>query len=401
MDLNKLRIDKEKLKKDGRNRKKLIFFLSVFFIVLLIVTFSKVGLGFPKKVKETTVSLLYPYQIITVFNASGYVTAGKKSSVSSKITGKIKTLNVEEGTRVRKNQILATLEDDEPKAIKKQIEAQIEVTKKNILVAQEDLKEAERQYIRNKNLYNKGLISKNTFELSETNLNKAKALLDSLSSQLKLNESQLEQALVNLENTIIRAPFDGIILTKNADIGDIVTPIGSAVTAKASVVDMADMNTLYVETDVSESYIEKVKINQPVIIRLDAFPEKIYNGKVYSIIPTANRTKASITVKVNFTERDNKILPDMSAKVSFLSRELKKEEKDALLVINKNAIVREGDKTKVYVIKDEKVYLKEISIGKEIDDNVEILGGLQYGDKIVLNPPKGLKDGSKIKVVEE
>ncbi len=401
MDLNKLRIDKEKLKKDGRNRKKLIFFLSVFFIFFLIVTFSKVGLGFPKKVKETTVSLLYPYQIITVFNASGYVTAGKKSSVSSKITGKIKTLNVEEGTRVRKNEILAILEDDEPKAIKKQIEAQIEVTKKNILVAQEDLKEAERQYIRNKNLYNKGLISKNTFELSETNLNKAKALLDSLSSQLKLNESQLEQALVNLENTIIRAPFDGIILTKNADIGDIVTPIGSAVTAKASVVDMADMNTLYVETDVSESYIEKVKINQPVIIRLDAFPEKIYNGKVYSIIPTANRTKASITVKVNFTERDNKILPDMSAKVSFLSRELKKEEKDALLIINKNALVREGDKTKVYVIKDEKVYLKEISIGKEIDDNVEILGGLQYGDKIVLNPPKGLKDGSKIKVVEE
>lgn len=401
MDLNKLKIDKERLKKDGIFKKNLIVFSVIFFVILLLVLKQIGFLGLAKKVQSSSVSLLYPYQTITVFNASGYVTASKKASVSSKITGKIKSLFVEEGSRVKKNQVLALLEDDEPRTLKKQAESQIEISEKNIQIAQEDLKEAERQYLRNKNLFEKGLISKSSYELSETNLKKARALIESLNAQVRLNKSSLEQAMVSLENTIIRAPFDGVILTKNADVGDIVTPIGSAVTAKASVVDMADLNTLYVETDVSESYIEKVKVNQPVVIRLDAFPEKIYKGKVYSIIPTADRTKASITVKISFIDKDSKILPEMSAKVSFLSRELVKEENNPMLVIDKKAIVKEDGKNFVYLIKEYTALKKEVAIGREFGENIEIIKGLSYGEKIVLAPPKGLKDGSKIKIVEE
>lgn len=207
--------------------------------------------------------------------------------------------------------------------------------------------------------------------------------------------------MVGLENTIIRAPFDGIILKKNADVGDIVTPIGSAVTAKASVVDMADMNTLYIEADVSESYIDKVRINQPVMIKLDAFPEKLYKGKVYSIIPTADRTKASITVKINFLNKDDKILPDMSAKVSFLSRDLILEENNPILVVNNKAIIKENGKSYVYLIVGDRVSKKEVKIGREFDENIEIKEGLKYGEKIALSPSKGLKDGAKIKIVEE
>lgn len=401
MDLSKLKIDKERVKKDGR-AKKIFFIILIISFVLLLFLLNKKGLfGLAKKIQASSVSLLYPYQTITVFNASGYVTAGKKASVSSKITGKIKSLYVEEGTKVKKDQILALLEDDEPKALKKQVLAQIEITKKNIQIAQEDLKEAERQYIRNKNLYERGLISKSSFELSETNFNKSRSILESLNAQMNLNQSVLEQAMVGLENTIIRAPFDGIILKKNADVGDIVTPIGSAVTAKASVVDMADMNTLYIEADVSESYIDKVRINQPVMIKLDAFPEKLYKGKVYSIIPTADRTKASITVKINFLNKDDKILPDMSAKVSFLSRDLILEENNPILVVNNKAIIKENGKSYVYLIVGDRVSKKEVKIGREFDENIEIKEGLKYGEKIALSPSKGLKDGAKIKIVEE
>ncbi|MCX7991462.1 MAG: efflux RND transporter periplasmic adaptor subunit [Proteobacteria bacterium] len=401
MDLNRLKIDKKKLNQNGRNRKKIITALIILSVIFLMIANQKGLLGLTKKVKETSVSLLYPYQTITVFNASGYVTAGKKASVSSKITGKIKALYVEEGSRVKKNQILAVLEDDEPKTLKKQAEAQIEITKKNIDVAKEDLKEAERQYLRNKNLYEKGLIPKSNYDLSETNFKKALATLDSLKAHLKLNESILEGTMVSIDNTIIKAPFDGVILTKNADVGDIVTPIGSAVTAKASVVDMADLTTLYVEADVSEAYIEKVKLNQPVIIRLDAFPENFYKGKVHSIIPTVDRTKASVTIKINFIDKDDRVLPDMSAKVSFLSRELKKEELNPVMVVNKKAIMKEANKSYVYIIKDSKALKKEIATGREFEENTEVISGLQYGEKVVLNPPKGLKDGSKIKVIEE
>lgn len=402
MDLKKLKIEKERLKKEGFFKKNVIIFSVIFFVILLLVL-EQIGLlGLSKKVKVSSVSLLYPYQTITVFNASGYVTAGRKASVSSKITGKIKSLYVEEGSRVKKNQILAVLEDDEPKAFKKQAESQIEITEKNIQIAQEDLKEAERQYLRNKNLFEKGLISKSSYELSETNLKKAYALVESLNAQIKLNKSILEQAMVSLENTIIKAPFDGVVLTKNADVGDIVTPIGSAVTAKASVVDIADLNSLYIEADVSEAYIKNVSVNQPVIIRLDAFPDKIYKGKVYRIIPTADRTKASIKVKISFLELDKNILPDMSAKLSFLSRELKKDEDSPILVLNKDAIIKEEDeKNFVYLLINNRIFKRYIVVGKEYEGNIEIKDGLKYGDKVVLNPQKGLKDGTKIKIVEE
>lgn len=400
MNLEKLKIDKNKMF-NKKNNKKIIAVIFPILAVAIFVLYQTGLISLAKEVEETSASLLYPYQTITVFNASGYVTATKKASVSSKITGKIASLLVEEGWIVKKDQIIAELEKEEAYALKKQAEAQLEMSKKNLIVAKEDFKEAERQFLRYKNLFERGLVPKANYELYETNLNKAMATVEALEAQIKVYSAALEQARVSLENTIIRAPFAGVILTKNADIGDIVTPIGAAVTAKASVVTMADLSTLYVETDVSEAYIEKVKVGQPCIIRLDAFPNKIYRGKVYSIIPTADRTKASITVKISFLQKDKNILPDMSAKVSFLSRELKEEENNPILVVNKKAIIKEKDKNFVFLIKDNRVNKTYVSLGKEINENMEILSGLSYGDKLVLNPPKGLKDRAKVKILEK
>ncbi len=399
MELDKLKIDKSRIVKKKQSR--FIIFAIVFLVLISLIFYKTEFISFQKEVEETVVSYLYPYQTVTVFNASGYVTALKKASVSSKITGKVVTLNAEEGRFVKKNEILATLENDEAIAVKKQAEAQIEMAERNLIIANEDLKEAERQFIRYKNLYEKGLVPRSSFELYETNFNKARSQKEVIEAQIRSYRAGFEQAMVAIENTIIRAPFDGIILTKNADIGDIVTPIGAAVTAKASVVTMADFSTLYVETDVSESYIEKVRLNQPAIIRLDAFPDKIFKAKVYSIIPTADRTKASVTVKVSFLEKDKHILPDMSAKVSFLSRELSEKENEPFLVVSKKAVLREDSRHYVFVIEKDRVFKKEIEIGRELDDSYVIKAGLSQGSRVVFNPPKGLKNNSKVKIVEK
>jgi RND family efflux transporter MFP subunit len=205
----------------------------------------------------------------------------------------------------------------------------------------------------------------------------------------------LKEAEVSLEYTIIRAPFDAVVLTKNADIGDIVTPIGAAADAKSAVVSIADMDSLQVEVDVSESNIEQVKVGQPCEIQLDALPEERFRGVVHMIVPTADRTKASILVKAAFLDKDPRILPEMSAKVAFLSRQVTPEEEKPLKALPETAVVSREGETLVFVVRNNRALKTPVHLGKHLDTMVQILDGVEVGEQVAIAPLDKIKNGIK------
>jgi RND family efflux transporter MFP subunit len=211
----------------------------------------------------------------------------------------------------------------------------------------------------------------------------------------------LQGANVALEYTFIRAPFDAVVLTKNADIGDIVTPLGAAANAKAAVVTIADLNSLQVEADVSETNLGLVKVGQPCEILLDALPDSRFRGVVHTIVPTADRTKATIMVKVRFLDKDPRILPEMRAKVSFLSRPVRPEEQKPRTAVNRSALMSHGSSDTVFVIRGDRVVETPVKTGQELGEMIEILDGVKAGERVVVKPTGRLKNGSRIKIPEK
>ncbi|MFW6325027.1 MAG: efflux RND transporter periplasmic adaptor subunit, partial [Desulfovibrionales bacterium] len=195
----------------------------------------------------------------------------------------------------------------------------------------------------------------------------------------------------------IRAPFDAVVLTKNADIGDIVTPIGAAAGAQASVVTIADMDSLQVEADVSESNISRVLMGQPCIIQLDAVPKDRFAGRVHMIVPTAERSKASVLVKVSFVEKNSRILPEMSAKISFLEREMKPEEREPILLVPGSAVRRQNGQEVMFAVENGRVQGRNVTTGRKFQDRIEVLSGVKAGESVVLAPPPDLEDGDRVK----
>src|SRR5208337_4539776 len=198
-----------------------------------------------------------------------------------------------------------------------------------------------------------------------------------------------------------RAPFDAVVLTKDADVGDIVTPIGAAANAKAAVVTIADMGSLQVEVDVSESNLKEVKVGQPAVIQLDALPDSRFRGEVSTVVPTADRSKGTVMVKVRFIDKDKRILPEMSAKAAFLSRPVGRDEQTPFTALSPSAVISHSNQKVVFLIKGDRAVETPVALGAKRGDMIEVTGGVQAGDKIVANPRAGLKNGSKIKVAEK
>ena len=245
---------------------------------------------------------IYPSQTFTVLNASGYVVAQRKAAVASKITGRLISLSVEEGSRVKTGEVIARLENEDSLAALNRAQANVNLARSNLDQAKAELEDAQLSHHRNEQLVAKGFVAQSTVDASEARYKRAKATVAAQEAAIRASEAALEEAKVMVEYSNIRAPFDAVVLTKNADIGDIVTPLGAAANAKAAVVTIADMSSLQVEVDVSESNISQVRVGQPCEIRLDAFPDLRFKGVVHMIVPTADRTKASVLVKVAFKE---------------------------------------------------------------------------------------------------
>ena len=203
-------------------------------------------------------------------------------------------------------------------------------------------------------------------------------------------------AAVAVEQTLIRAPFDGVVLTKNANVGDVITPFSSATGSQAAVVTMADMRTLEVEADVSEASVAKVKLEQPCEIQLEALPGERFPGVVTRTVPTVDRAKATVNVKVRFTNIDPRVLPEMSAKVSFLAKELSDAERAPRTVVPKAALLERDGRQIVYVVRDGKAAVTAVTTGAPLGEALEVKQGLKPGDKVVLRPGEKLRDGASV-----
>ena len=252
-----------------------------------------------------------------VLDATGYVVAQRKAAVSSKATGRLKELKVVEGDKLEAGQIIGIIENDDVLALTVQEEASLRSADARVKSAAAQYDEAKSAYERANKLSAEKVIADSEQDAAEMRFKKAQADLELSKADVGLAKARLDKAKVDFEYTQIRAPFSGTVLTKDADVGEIVAPFGNSTNARAALVTMADMDSLQVEADVNESNIAKVAIGQKCVITLDSYPEKKYQGVVSSIVPTVDRAKATVQVKIRFLDKDTRVIPEMSAKVSF------------------------------------------------------------------------------------
>lgn len=326
-----------------------------------------------------------------ILTASGYVVARRQAVVSAKIQGRLSQLNVEEGSFVREGDVIARLESAD-------YEAQVEVAKAAVQQADANLAEQQRQLRITQSLEKTNVMSQDSLDAAISRVRMADAAL----AQSKAN---LAVADANYQNTVIRAPFTGVVVKKMAEVGESVAPIPPGVNISVSsgaIVALADMATLEVEADVSESNVAKLRNGQPAEVSVEAFPDRNYRAALRQIIPTADRTKATVTVKVTILDKDKDLKPEMSAKATFLEPAKKvsaAESSKAIISVPKDAIATRNGKAVVFEVRDDKrVYELPVTTGNENQDQVIVKEGLGGSERLVLHPPESLKTGDAVRV---
>jgi RND family efflux transporter MFP subunit len=378
----------------------------------LVVIAILAGLGYagwkwftrerPAEVEVATVSLRAAGTQAAVLNASGYVTARRRATVSSKVTGKVVEVNVEEGMAVREGQILAKLDDSQPRAAMQLAEAQLLSAQR---AAQEDevrLRNARQTLSRKERLVKDGFATESEVDLARADVDSLVARIDLMKQQVEVSRRQRDFEQTNLDNTIIRAPFSGIAISRDAQAGEMVSPVsaGGGFT-RTGICTIVDMRSLEIEVDVNESYINRVRPLQDVSAVLDAYSDWQIPARVITVVPTADRQKATVLVRIGFKKLDPRILPDMGVKVTFL-----RDDKDGpvqvtsqpMTLVRKAAVVTKGTETYAFVIRGDRVERRAIRIGGNDGDRVEIVAGLSAGDRVVVSPQPTLADGALIQV---
>ncbi|WP_350029825.1 efflux RND transporter periplasmic adaptor subunit [Caballeronia sp. INDeC2] len=374
------------------------------YAIILAILLALVAVAFrlagPQAVETATVTSVYPSQSYTLLNATGYVVPQRKAAVASKGQGRVEWLGVLEGTPVKEGQIIARLESDDVAASLAQAQAQVKVARANLELQRAELKNAEVDLARYKILAPQGAIPATQFDAALARYDKAKASINSDEAAIVSAQANAQAAQVAVDQTVIRAPFDGVVLEKHANVGDNITPFSSASDSKGAVVTIADMKTLEVEADVAESNISRIAVDQPCEIQLDALPDVRFAGRVSRIVPTVDRSKATVLVKVRFVERDARVLPDMSAKVAFLSKPVPPEEKKAVIAVQPSAVVTRDGKKVVYVVEHDTAREVPVTTGERIGDLLAVQG-VKPGDVLVLAPGDKIKDGAKVTVAKK
>ena len=400
-DLSKLTISRDQKAFSGKKTgRKKWWIIAAIMVVIGGAAVALRGGGGTQQVESGIVASAYPSQSITALNATGRVSAQRKAAVSTKATGRLEFLGVQEGSVVKAGEILARNENRDVSATLDQAQAALRAARANVEQGMAELRDAESNLKRSEDLANKNFISSASLDTAKARFDKARAAVASLNGAIGVAQANVRATSVAVEQTLIRAPFDGVVLTKNANVGDIITPFSSAADSKGAVVNMADMSTLEVEADVSEISLSKITVAQPVEIQLDAFPDLRLLGKVSRIVPTVDRSKATVLVKVEFVEKDKRILPDMSAKVSFLSRELKPDERKSVIAVQPTAVVKRDGKDVLFLIDNNAAKQVTVTVGNKIGDLVQV-SGVKPGDKVVLTPSEKVKDGTTIAILKK
>ena len=335
-----------------------------------------------------------------VLDASGYVTARRRATVSSKITGKVVEVNVEEGMAVREGQILARLDDLTAKAALALAEAQKSSAERAVAENEVRLAEAKLTYSRRAALVKDGIIGQAELDAAKAEVDSITARITGLRGMITVAERQVDLAKVDLDNTIIRAPFSGVAISKDAQPGEMVSPVsaGGGFT-RTGICTIVDMRSLEIEVDVSENYINRVKPDMDATAVLDAYPDWQIPSEVITTVPTADRAKNTVRVRLRFKQHDPRILPDMAIKVRFLRPAGEKEVvTKAVPLVPKSAIRSENNESIVFVVNGETVERRAIKTGLTDGDRLEVVAGLRGGDRVVLSPPPALTAGVKIAI---
>ncbi|MEM5437516.1 efflux RND transporter periplasmic adaptor subunit [Paraburkholderia diazotrophica] len=397
-DLKRLKIDRLAVATGGRRRNWIGY--GAVALLLAVALFFGLRLAGPQTVDTTTVVSAYPSQTYTLLNATGYVVPQRKAAVASKAQGRLEWLGVLEGTRVKQNEVIARIESNDVEAALAQAKAQVKVAQANLALQQAELKNAEINLHRSAILAPNGAVPATQYDADLARYDKAKASIDNSRAAIVSAQANAQAAQVSVDQTVIRAPFDGVVIEKHANVGDNITPFSQASDSKGAVVTIADMATLEVEADVAESNIAKITVDEPCEIQLDALPEVRLAGSVSRIVPTVDRSKATVLVKVRFVDRDERVLPDMSAKIAFLSKPVPPQDRQPVVAVQPAAIVERGGRKVVFAIKDDIVHEVPVTTGATLGELVAV-GGVRPGDVLVRSPDGHIKDGAKVTVANK
>ncbi|HTM30632.1 MAG TPA: efflux RND transporter periplasmic adaptor subunit [Vicinamibacterales bacterium] len=411
-DLSALRIDRAP-RREGRPWVKWVVLL-VLAVAAGAGSWSWFSRERPIEVEVASVTVRRAGAQASVLNASGYVTARRRATVSSKVTGKIVEVNVEEGMAVREGQVLARLDDANVRAALALMEAQLEAARRATAESEVRLAEAQRTERRREQLRADGLVTEADLDQARAEVQSLQARIVATREQITVAERQVALQKTELDNMVIRAPFSGVALSKDAQPGEMVSPVsaGGGFT-RTGISTIVDMSSLEIEVDVNESYINRVTARQPVTAVLDAYPDWQIPGHVITTVPTADRQKATVLVRIGFDrtsdagaapattkrgELDPRILPNMGVKVTFLRDDAVKAEaaQGPTTLVPKAAVRTTGNTSHVFVVRGDAVERRAIQTGGADGDRVEVAAGLSSGDRVVIAPPDSLAEGMHV-----
>jgi len=404
--LGSLRIDRSAPATGGGGGKRLIYIVGTV-VVLAGVAFGAWKMFGGHTTEVTTVvaeaETSGPSLGNSVLNASGYVVARRMSTVASKVTGRVLEIYVEEGMAVKKDQVVARLDPVNSRTVLTMAERELEASHRNLAEIEVRLGDARRTLERNEALVKQQLVSESALDASRAEVNALAARLEASKAQVKVSESQLAMRQNDYDDLNVRAPFDGVIISKDAQPGEMISPLsaGGGFT-RTGIATIVDMDSREIEVDVNEAYINRVKPNQRVEAKLDAYPDQPLPAHVVNIVPTADRTKATVRVRIGFDKLEPQILPDMGIKVRFLDEApaVANNSQGPRVRVPTVAVQRSGGEAYVWVVNDGTVERRAITTGAENDGQTEVLAGVHAGEELVAPIVEGLEDGGKVKLKE-
>lgn len=402
-DLTSLKI-RDSARSGGAGGKVLRIFAASLGVLVLLVGGV---LAFRSQAPAVEVASALPAndpQAETLLNASGYVTPRRRSTVAAKITGRVTGVFFDEGMRVKAGQLLATLDDSDAKRALNAAVADRNASRAAIADLQVQLKNAEITLHRTRELVAEKVQSQEALDTARTNAESLKARILLAKSQVAASEARVLEAQQGVDNCIIRAPFSGVVVSKDAQVGEMVSPIsaGGGFT-RTGIATIVDMNSNEIEVDVNEAYIARVKRGQKVLATLDAYPDWHIPSHVRTIIPTADRDKGTVKVRISFDKLDPRILPDMGVKVAFLSqsnsaKKAKSQGPAARAIIPQAAVRGTGDGSYVFTVRNGKIERRAVTLGQTIPQGIQVMAGVNPGDELVVRGPGNLKDGMSVQI---
>jgi RND family efflux transporter MFP subunit len=400
--LEELRIDRDT--RPGRSRGRRLAVAVVALLALAVGAWLAWARLAPPTVRTVAARAASPAGAAgSVLDASGYVTARRQATVSAKITGKVTEVLIEEGQRVKEGAVLARLDDIEARAQLTLTRAQLAAARSQEGEIRAQLAQAERDYTRQQELYGRQLVAAQALDAALAQRDMLRARLANNVEQVRVAAESVSVAEVQLDNTVIRAPFGGVVIAKSAQPGEMISPIsaGGGFT-RTGIGTIVDMDSLEIQVDVNESFINRVTAEQPVEATLNAYPDWKIPGSVIAIIPTADRSKATVKVRIAIKSRDARIVPDMGVRVAFLDtqRPAGAAPPAPTVLVPADAVRGEGAAAVVFVHAGDRVERRGVTLGAARGAEREILAGLRAGERVVVAPPPSLKDGATVRVAE-